>query len=274
VIVNVITKFKETQFDSLAVDDVVAVSGYLDDNEIIRATFLEKIGDINPTFEVIGFVKNLNSVLNSFMINDLKVDYSSIAGDLPQGIPAEGLFVEVEGRLAAGGELLAANLEIADELGGDDGDEVEVMGFVTEVISENGIIKFKIGNQEVHVDPDPQVVIYVDGSPNDIAPGQKLEAEGSLEDGILVADEIEFWQPDQIEVEGVVTEVDLSGDPIKFTISNQDGSQVVEADTDTTIFEDVNPGEIDIGMKIEIKGVPLDNQISVLIADKVSLELD
>jgi hypothetical protein len=274
VIVNVITKFKETQFDSLAVDDVVAVSGYLDDNEIIRATFLEKIGDINPTFEVIGFVKNLNSVLNSFMINDLKVDYSSIAGDLPQGIPAEGLFVEVEGRLAAGGELLAANLEIADELGGDDGDEVEVMGFVTEVISENGIIKFKIGNQEVHVDPDPQVVIYVDGSPNDIAPGQKLEAEGSLEDGILVADEIEFWEPDQIEVEGVVTEVDLSGDPIKFTISNQDGSQVVEADTDTTIFEDVNPGEIDIGMKIEIKGVPLDNQISVLIADKVSLELD
>jgi hypothetical protein len=274
VIVNVITKFKETQFDSLAVDDVVAVSGYLDDNEIIRATFLEKIGDINPTFEVTGFVKNLNSVLNSFMINDLKVDYSSIAGDLPQGIPAEGLFVEVEGRLAAGGELLAANLEIADELGGDDGDEVEVMGFVTEVISENGIIKFKIGNQEVHVDPDPQVVIYVDGSPNDIAPGQKLEAEGSLEDGILVADEIEFWEPDQIEVEGVVTEVDLSGDPIKFTISNQDGSQVVEADTDTTIFEDVNPGEIDIGMKIEIKGVPLDNQISVLIADKVSLELD
>jgi hypothetical protein len=276
VIVNVITKFKETQFDSLAVDDVVAVSGYFDNNDIIRATYLEKTGDITTIleFEVTGFVENLDSVSKLFMINGLMIDYSSIAGNLPQGIPAEGLFVEVEGELAIGGELLATDIELADDLGGDDGDEVEIMGFVTEIISENDIIKFKIGNQEVHVDPDPQVVIYVDGSPNDIAPGQKLEAEGSLEDGILVADEIEFWEPDQIEVEGVVTEVDLSGDPIKFTISNQDGSQVVEADTDTTIFEDVNPGEIDIGMKIEIKGVPLDNQISVLIADKVSLELD
>ena len=82
------------------------------------------------------------------------------------------------------------------------------MGFVTEIISENDIIKFKLGNQEVHVDSDPEMSsLYVDGDPSDIKPGQLLEAEGSLEDGILVAVEIEFWEPDQIEVEGIVDEV-------------------------------------------------------------------
>ena len=272
VIVNVITKLKNTNFNDLALGDVIAISGYVDDNGDIRATFLENI--VTSIFEVTGVVVNLDTNLKAFMINGLTIDYSAIAAILPQGIPVEGLFVEVEGELAVGGELLASNIEIADELGGEDGDEVEIMGFVTEIISENDIIKFKIGNQEVQVDSDPQVVIYVDGNPSDIAPGQKLEAEGSLEDGILVADEIEFWEVDQIEVEGVVTEVDLSGNPIEFTINNQDGDQMVEADTNTTIFEDVNPGEIEIGMKIEIKGVPLDNQISVLIADKVSLELE
>ena len=46
VIVNVITKFKETTFDTIAIDDVVEVSGYLDDTGAIRATFLGKTGDI------------------------------------------------------------------------------------------------------------------------------------------------------------------------------------------------------------------------------------
>ena len=275
VIVNVITKFKETEFDGITVDDVVAVSGYFDNNGDIRATFLETL-DITPIFEVTGFVESLDIGLETFLINGLEIDYSAIADNLPQGILADGLFVEVEGELAIGGELLATDIELADELDGDDGDEVEIMGFVTNIISESGIIKFKIGNQEVHVDSDPEAVIYVDGEPSDIELGQKLEAEGSLVDGILVADEIEFWQPDQIEVEGVVTEVDLFVDRIEFTLRNLAGDQVVEAsrNIDTTIYEGVIPEDIAVGMKIEVKGVPLDNDISILIANKVSLELD
>ena len=156
VIVNVITEFEETDFNAITEDDVVAVSGYFDDNGIIRATFLEKTGDITSVleFEVTGFVENLDPDLETFMINGLSIDYSLISNDLPEGIPADDQFVEVEGELVAG-ELIAEEIELADELDGEDGDEVEIMGFVTEIISENDIIKFKIGNQEVHVDSDP-----------------------------------------------------------------------------------------------------------------------
>ena len=270
VIINVITKFKETTFDTIAKDDVVEVSGYLDDTGAIRATFLGKTGDITTilVYEVTGFVVNLDTDSEIFKINDLTVDYSSAdISALPGNVLTDGLLVEVEGTLdATSGVMIAEKIKLEEELG--DADEVEIMGFVTDIISD---FEFTVGNQMVKFDVN---TLFVDGIPEDIALGVKIEAEGSLVDGILIADEIEFWEPDQIEVEGIVTEVDLAVNPIEFTIRNLAGDQVVEADTDTTIFEGVNPGEIAVGMKIEVKGVPSDIDISVLIADKVSLELD
>ena len=273
VIVNVVTLFEGTDFNAISEDDVVAVSGYFDDNGIIRATFLEKTGDITSIleFEVTGLVENLNPDLNTFMINGLIIDYSSISDDLPEGIPADGQFVEVQGELVAG-EIIAETIELADELDGEDGDQIEIMGFVTEIISESDIIKFKIGNQEVHVDSDPEIVIYVDGDPSDITPGQLLSAEGSLEDGILVAVEIEFWEPDQTEVEGIVDEVVFIDDFPEFTLEGRE-DQVVQTD-DETVFEDIDKEEIEAGINIEVKGVPQDIEQSVIKADKVSFEID
>ena len=267
VIVNVITKFKETTFDTVAKDDVVEVSGYLDDTGAIRATFLGKTGDITTIliYEVTGFVTNLNTDSETFKINDLTVDYSSAdTSTLPGNEPADDLLVEVEGSLdAASGVMIAARIELEEELG--DGDEIEIMGFVTEIISDLNIIKFKIGNQEVHVDSDPEIVVYVDGDPSDIAPGQKLEAEGSLVDGVLIADEIEFWEPDQIEVEGIVTVIASDSE---FTV----GNQMVQTDAETVFEpEDLNIAE---GILLEVKGVPVDIEHSVIIADKVSFEID
>jgi hypothetical protein len=197
------------------------------------------------------------------------VDYSSSdTSALPGNKPADGLLVEVKGTLdAAGGEMNATKIELEDELGEGDTDEIEVMGFVTEIISDIDIIKFKIGNQEVHVDPDPEITVFVDGDSVDIVPGKKLEAEGSLADGILFAREIEFWEPDQIEVEGFVTDI---VSVTEFTVEDQ--GQVVQVQTDAkTVFE---PEDLNIveGIKLEVKGVPLDIDHSVLIADKVSLE--
>jgi hypothetical protein len=107
----------------------------------------------------------------------------------------------------------------------------------------------------------------VDGTVGDIVAGQKLEAEGRLENGILLAWEIEFWEPDQIEVEGLVTEDALA--PNEFTV----GTQVVQTNAGT-IYENITPGEIVLGVNLEVKGVPVDIDRSILIADKVSFEED
>ena len=268
VVVNFITKFKPDTFDfySIAPDDVVEVSGYMDDTGAVRATFMEKVGDAATIldYEVTGLVENLDADLKTFMINGLKVDYFSIADNLPQGIPADGLFVEVEGQLAAGGEMIATKIELGDQLDGEDGDEFEIMGYVTEIISDTDVIEFKVGNQIVHADPD--MVLFVDGAAGDIVPGVKLEAEGSLEGGILYADEIEFWKPDQIEVEGVVTNIVSAAE---FYI----GTQRVQTNQDT-LFDGGEPDDLALGVRLEVKGVPVDLNQSVIMADKVSFETD
>ena len=275
VVVNFLTKFKPDTYGyySIAPNDMVNVSGYLDDTGAIRATFIENTGVFSPgpgipvEVEVKGHVMNLQNSgpAKTFEINDLTVNYTSIAGDLPQGIPAEDQFVEVEGTLdTLGGVMVATDIELGDDLDGEDVDEFEIMGFVTEIISTVGIIEFKIGNQEVHV--DPATAVFVDGDVNDIDWGKKLEAEGRLEGGILYAEEIEFWASDQIEVEDYVTAVVSVNE---FTLGQQD----IETDNQT-VFEGVQPDQIQVGMLIEVKGVPDDIDHSLIYADKVSLEED
>ncbi len=259
VIVNVLTKFKGTTINTITRNDMVEVSGLFDNTGTIWATFLEKTGPFTPsvTVEVNGFVKNLDTGMQTFKINDLTVNYSlANTSDLLGGVPADGLQVVVEGTLdATGREMLATKIEPGDELVAEDADEIEVMGFVTNLVT---ISEFTLGNRGVIVEKGAEIV---DGELKDIAPGVKLEAEGTLVDGILYAHEIEFWGPDQMEVESVVTEV------VSVSEFNVD-DQVVVTNSET-VFEDGDPEDIVLGINLEIKGRLLDG---ILIADKVSFE--
>ena len=97
-----------------------------------------------------------------------------------------------------------------------------------------------------------------------VALGVKLEAEGTLVDGVLLATEIEFWDPGQIEVEGFVTRY-------RFTLRIH-YRKPAGADRLNTVFEGGTPEDIVLGVKIEVKGVPADTNQGVLFADKVSFE--
>jgi Domain of unknown function (DUF5666) len=259
VMVNTVTAFKKTSFGTIAEDDMVEVSGFADDTGAIWATFLEKTGAFTSgvIVEVTGSVANLDDVLETFEINGLTVDYSSAdTSGLSEAVPFEGLLVEVSGTLdETGAEMFATEVEPGDALDVDDADGIEVTGFVTDVASAS---EFVVGNQPVQTDDDTD---FIDGNPEDVQPGAKLEAEGSLVDGILFAAEIEFWAPDQIEVEGDVTDV---ASDTEFTIDGQ----VVQTGEDTE-YEDGTPEDIDIGVRVEIKGRLNDG---ILIADKVSFE--
>ena len=258
VIVNVITEFKGTTFGAIAQDDMAEVSGLVDDTGVIWATFFEKTGEFTPglVVEVQGFVVNLDADGKTFEINTLTVDYTFV--DI--GALADGLLVEVEGTLdATGGEMLATEIEVADEVGVENADQIEVTGFVTDFVS---VFEFTVGDLVVETD---EGTVFVDGTPDDIALGVKLEAEGTLVDGILFAEGIEFWELDQIEVEGLVT--DDASAPDEFTV----GAQVVRTDVDT-VFEDGRPEDIILGVKLEVKGAPVDIDRSILHADKVSFE--
>lgn len=262
VVVHAVTTFKDTTYDTIAVDDIVEVSGFVDDTGAVRATFIRKTGVFSPgvVVEVKGYVMNLDTIIKTFRVNDLTVDYSMAdMSSLPGGIPVNGMRIEIEGTLDAAGDVLdATQIRLDDDLSVVDSNEIEVMGFVTDFVS---LAEFTIGNQRVQTDAG---TLFTDGAPEDVQRGIKLEAEGTLVNGVLIAKEIEFWGANQIEVEGLVTSiVSIS----EFTV----GSQAVQTKANT-VFVDGAPGDVALGVKLEIKGVPVDAARSILVADKVSFE--
>ena len=262
VIINVVTKFKAIAFDTIAQGDVVEISGHFDDKGRIWATFIEKKGAFRPNsvFEVRGYIAALNVGSETFRINNLIVDYSlADTTGLPFGKPANRLFVEVTGTLDdSRNRMQASVVGLGDPFEIENEDQIEIAGFVTGAVSG---FEFTVGNQKVKVD---QATVYIDGSRDDLVPGVKLEAEGRLSGGTLFAKEIEFWKPDQIEVEGSVTHLISESE---FTVDEQTVKTVPG-----TIFEGGTPKDIAIGVRLEVKGVPTDIDRSVLIADKVSFE--
>jgi len=265
VFVNVVTEFEGVgfTFDTIAVNDVVEVSGFVDDNDDIWATFIEKTDDFTPSIpfdvEVTGIVQNLTAT--TFDINGLIVDYTIVL-DLPPGFE-EGMLVEVEGTLDDfANPMIATSIEEADELDVENENEIEITGFVTDTLAPD---EFIVGNLVVRTDANTE---YADGDQAKIALGQKLEAEGTLRNGVLYAWEVEFWEPDEIEVEGEVTDATLA--PGQFTL---DYTQVVQTDPVDTIFE---PSDLIIteGINLEVKGIPVGILPSDIMANKVSLEED
>ena len=256
IMVNTLTRIKSTTFEALETGDSVEVSGYFDHSGTIWATFLEKVMS-DAVVEVAGRIHDLNDGSKTCQINQLTVDYASAdTGGLPRGMPAEGLMVEVEGMLDESGTILVATkIDVDDVLDGEDQGQLEVTGFVTGITS---IYEFVVGSQKIRVEAG---AVVVDGDLDDIGLGVKLEAEGKLSAGVLYAHEIEFWEPDQMEIEGLVEEM-ISAASFKID------SRIVTTHPDT-VYEGGTVAEIAVGVNLEIKG-RLEG--GVLQADKVSFE--
>ncbi|UCE88671.1 MAG: hypothetical protein JSW10_10100 [Pseudomonadota bacterium] len=181
------TRFDDfaTSIADIAADDMVEISGQVDDQNRIRATYIR---DTGRTFaanvseiEIKGFVSDLDG--DSFLLNGVTTVNYNAGTTLP--VPFDnGMFVEAEGTSADGATLNADEVELEDEgLGQSDAEFAELEGFITEVVSAN---EFRMGTQTVRYDNTTVLEAGVV-----IAMGTKVEVEGSLEGGELLAARIE-----------------------------------------------------------------------------------
>jgi hypothetical protein len=268
VMVNYLTQLKNIDLQGIISGKVVEVSGFYDNEGTVWATFLEDKGmtyELDAIYEVKGIVDALDTDQKTFMLNGLEVDYSiADTSGLPGGKPVDGLWVEAEGSVDPAFTYMSAGVIVQeDEIDAENAEEVEVAGFVTYYIAFD---EFIVGNQVVVVE---EGAVFVDGDQGDVAPGKKIEAEGELVDGILRACEIEFWEPDQFEIEGLITHIEFINfvnEESQFTVEDQ-----VVVTTDQTAWEDGDLADIGRGVNVEIKG-RMEND--VMVADKVSFELE
>lgn len=252
-----------TRLDSLREGMVVAVSGLVKSNGSIAATRIELL-EVQPTeFRVEGFIENVNTTLQTFNIGDLAVNYSAAdLSDLPGGIPADGLLVAAEGpnSLSTGGELLATKVEL-QELGVFNAERAEISGFVKN--DENAPSEFTMGNLTVQTNSS---TLFAGGTAAEIAAETKLEVEGVLVNGVMVADKVSFLDNITLEsdadvvnvFENTVTLVGLPG----ITVNVDE----LTTFTNATGLDDINPGD-----HLQIRG-RLDTN-SKLVATQLRREL-
>ena len=189
----------------LAVGDVVEVSGFVDGSLGIRATHIER-KPAGGVFELKGVVDSLDDVASTFQINGFTVEFASATLDgFASGVISNGDFVEAKGTdFGASGELIATEVEFEDQgLPGEDGDEVEIEGFVTRFVSATD---FDVSGVPVTTNGQTE---YGGGSSASLALNVKVEVEGTLNaNGVIVAEEIEFRPEADIRLTALLDSVD------------------------------------------------------------------
>ena len=186
--------------NAFAIGDLVEVSCLpAREQERLRATRIERKGTFvngSSDLEVTGTVSNLNLALGTCTVGSMTLDFSGLAAaQRPAGL-ANGMTVEAAGRRIANGLLLTERLRDRDRdrIGAPDGNLYEVEGLVSSFVS---IANFKVDGTLV----DASRAAIRNGTAADIRTGVRLEVEGSMTAGVLVAQVVVIKLQSNVQVE-------------------------------------------------------------------------
>ena len=236
-------------FLTLDADDVVEVSGFVDNNGAIRATRVELKGQFpaNSSAELHGIVSNLMTNPNgtgSFNLGTILVHYvmSTTFDDVTPDTLADGDFVEVEGELRINAvEIDASEIELEDQGLVGDADEAEIEGIVSNRVSDTS---FSVSGTPVDATNavfEPTGFVVTDGAP--------VEVEGSLVNGILVAEKVESEaDDDDVRIEAAVISIDNVARTLLIlgvTVTADAQTQLKDDrdDDDNFMFSEIQPGD-------------------------------
>ena len=231
-------------------NDIVEVSGLPDSQEIIHASFIEKKAPGTAVIEVKGRIDTVTAP--TFTINNLVVNFATavIDNSIPGGQPAVGQFVEVKGTVfacdagAGPDTLTATRVELEAEGAGAiaAGDRVEVEGFIT-ALNAGG---FMIGNRQVATTGSTRF-LPDDFSAADLVVGAKVEAEGTLANGVISATKVSFRQ--NVKLESNVATVNGTAPTLSITLAGLPGI-VLTTDSAT----DFNGVTVTADMHLRLRG--------------------
>ena len=217
------TVFEGTTYASLADNDVIEVSGYYDETNVLQASYVELKSAPTGIVEISGPINNLSG--SNFTVQGVNVNATSaVLSDLENGLQ-NGITVEVKGTYS-GTTINATEIEGDNRELSDDGSEVSVEGYITNYVSDSD---FKINGQQINAfgaTKTPNLLVLKNGA--------KVEAEGTVTNGILIATEIESRSGDA-EVTALINFADIANN--RFTVSVAGQSVTVQLTT-ATLFED------------------------------------
>lgn len=259
--------------DDSKIGNVVEVAGMRHANGRLHATFLEKKADdvtsfLNvdkDLFEVRGEIANLSGT--TFMINGLTINFAGLTPrnleDAPGGVLANGVMVEVKGKELVDTTLKATNVEVKLlGLGVDDLAEAEVEGLLMSLDATNKT--FVVSGQSVNFSS----ATFEGGLDIDLADGIKIEAEGAVVAGVLMATKVKFKE--SIRFEANVDTVDAAAGTI--TLQGLPGITIKADDTLTEFKNVAGLSGIAIGNNLKIRGRMMSGASNTIIATRIELK--
>jgi hypothetical protein len=203
-------------FESMAIDDVVEVSGLVGAGGDIIATFIERkealvlgVTEVEIEGVVSGFSGGTSFLIGSVLVHFDTPCPATDLSDLPNGVQ-NGISVEVHGLLIAQDEICAEEIEQEED---DDGD-VELVNLEGIVSEYNALDDFKVGVQPV----DASQAEFEHGDPSQLADGITVEVQGPIVSGILVAEEISLRSADLRVEAAVASDEDVDASSATFTL--------------------------------------------------------
>ena len=228
---------------NLKQNDLVEVSGFASSPGTVVATLIDRKSKIEAAdYQAKGFITQHDKDLKSFTIGSLAVNYTGAdISQMPN--PAEklwnGLLVDVHGgQVSSGGSgpygiQMTATKVKPEELGIGDSEDVEVEGFVTQVLGPGD---FFLGN--VHVQTSAGTT-FEGGTLNDILVGAHLEMYGPLVSGIANATKVEF--KGETELQANVAAINLTDNTLTLTGLS---ALVIQFDSKTAIHGQGYPRDL------------------------------
>lgn len=251
---------------ALAVNDIVEVHGFVDPatNSLVATRIELKLLANVTAFKLQGKISNLNTT--TFQIGGLTISFAPPV-DMPVGlILANDLLVRVRldsNPLTSTATRKATKIR-AIEAEVEDRDEAEVEGMITDFISS---ARFSVNGQLV--DASGATV------PAGLKLGSRVEVEGSLVKGVLVAKKVELKDENEtreFELHGIVSNKTSTSLTVTFTLTSVGG--IVAKVTFTigaVVFDNgMTAASLLDGVKLEVKGVALPD--GTIQATRISLE--
>ncbi len=268
IVENNLTKFDDTPlvtFANLQVNQVMEVSGHMGVNGEIQATFIEKKAETLASwqaagnlFEIKGLVSNLDNASLTFNINGLIIDFFDVTPR--DGTLANGAMVEVKGNNLFAGILTATDVELKAGLPDDLG-QAEVEGLIASLDSVNQT--FMVNGQRV----DYSKAVVLGGTLDDFANGIKVEAEGQVVGGKLMAQKVKFRA--SVRFEGNVADVDILARTLQ--LENLPGV-LIQIDTILSEVKDnINLATLE-GTEIKVRGRKSGNRVLAIRLEQVDEE--
>ena len=267
VLVSSDTVFEGVSFETLTENEVVEVSGFVNADNQLVATWLQKQADSfeeGEEIEVEAHITTLDLAQQILTLSALTVDYSQAnLVRFSNETPSVGDFIEVRGSsFNESGHLVAEKVKYKGEkLNIEEGSKLELEGVISSFTS---VSEFSLHGVTVNAEN----ATIKKGNINDLAIGLRVEVEGLIDDNeVLLASEVTIKKESQLRLTAPVSAIDsetgvITLITVDITIDNQTAFQ----DVGSNHLKYFNTNDIAVGDWLTIRATGIGEDI---VASKV-----